>query len=919
MMKKVNPKRIRPGLLPLLLALVVGGLMASCRDGAQLRPVSLTCEYLTNPTTVGATAPRLSWINQPASEDLRGVTQSAWQIMVATSKENLLAGKADAWDSGQVQSAESHLLAYAGSPLRSGQTYWWKVRVWDGNGQPSRWSEPASWGMGLLDATEWKAQWIGAPWQGEEASQAYAAAPLFRKPFTLSGDVATAKAFVTGLGYFELYANGSKVGDDCLVPNFTNYTERPGLATARIPLDDNFRDYRVMYLAYDLTGMLKKGENAIGAIVGNGFYNSFIHWVCPFGSPRFLCQLEVEYTNGQRETIITDETWLARPSAIVQNDIYAGEVYDANQETPLWSEAGCPEAGWQNAVLRQAPRGRLTAHTAPTDKVIERLRPVSLTRLDNGSYEVDFGKEISGWISFKDIEGHKGDTLNVHYICESPLGIHKYVFKGEDKESHAPRFTWYVFSKAVISGIDNLEASQLSAETVSSDVPVTAEFSTSNSLFNQINTIWQQSQIDNMHGGIASDCPHRERSPYTGDGQVVCETVMHNFDAASFYQKWIRDMRDAQNIETGYVPNGAPWQPGCGGGVAWGAAMNIMPWQFYLQYGDLQILEDNYFAMKEQVRYMQTWLTPRGTMLSERSLPGRDKPFYWLNLGDWGPAYKIPSEELVHTFYLWYCADITARAAQALGNKEDAARYSELADRVNTAFHKAFYDAANKTYGDYGSNVFALVMGVPAGHKADVVETLRKEIVETYNGHLNTGIFATRYLFEVLAQNGMNDVAYEAMNKRDYPSFGHWIDQGATVTWEFWNGEGSRNHPMFGGGLVWFYRQLAGINIDENEPGYRHIIIRPVLSEKLEEVSYANQTPFGRVASDIVYRNNQLQFNVTIPVGSHATVHIPLVGSGKITEGTGSLAQAAHITDCGSADGYHTVKLPQGHYTFEVE
>jgi len=874
-------------------------------------PVSLTCEHMKNPPVVDIQSPRLSWINMVSSDGVRGESQRAYRICVFSSMAKLLKGKADVWDSGKRMSSDSYLIPYGGPRLQSGKDYWWRVMVWNRDGVASRWSSPAHWGMGLLSSGEWKAKWIGAPWSG--------AAPLIRKSFQLNGEVASAKAFVTGLGYFELYMNGKKVGNDCLVPNFTNYTSRAGLNHASITIDDKFRDYRVLYLAYDVTSMLKK-DNAVGAIVGNGFYDCGSHWVCPFGHPCFLCQIEITYKNGRKETVCSDESWRVKKSPIVMNGVYDGEIYDANKETAGWSTAACDDSQWEHASLATAPAGKLTANMSPTDKVMEVLHPVTMARQSDGSYLVDFGKEISGWIHFKDIEGRKGDTLDVKYICESPLGVQKYILKGGVKESYAPRFTWYVFRKAVIKGVDNLFSDELTAEAVNTEVRETAEFRTSNDLFNKINEIWQRSQMDNMHGCIASDCPHRERSPYTGDGQVSCVTVMHNFDASAFYQKWVRDMRDCQNTETGYVPNGAPWQPGCGGGVTFGAAMNIIPWEYYVHYGDKRMLEDNYFAMKEQVRYMLTWLTKDGTMFAKKTNVGSKDSNYWLNLGDWSPAFKLPSDELVHTFFLWRCADFTARAAKALKNDADCSYYTKIADDVKAAFNRKFYDAANKTYGDFGSNIFALYMGVPSDRYADVVNTEREEIMKKYNGHLNTAMFGTQFLFETLSANGLNEVAYEAMNKKDFPGYGNWIAQGATTTWEQWDGGNSRNHPMLGGGLTWFYRTLAGVRTDDAEPGYKHIIIKPVLSDKLDNVYYSNVTPYGKIVSSVKRADGAIVMDVVVPVGSHATVYLPSKDASKITESGKLLPNAKGvkvIKVSGSEESdYCVVNVQQGKYHF---
>ncbi|MDR2384218.1 MAG: glycoside hydrolase family 78 protein [Tannerella sp.] len=916
--------------LSLLTALIaVIGLSAQNRNNQKadlmaetgnIAPVGLTCEYLENPPVVDALRPRLSWINKPLVPHQRGQKQMAWQICVASSCEKLLAGEADLWDSGKQRSEQSVLVKYGGIPLRSAQDCWWRVRVWDNDDRPSAWSETATWSMGLLDPSEWKAKWIGAPWQGEEPREAlegrpHVPAPLLRKNFVLTKSVKSAKAFVTGLGYFEFYVNGEKVGDDALSPNQTNYGKRDGLDKTGIPIDDKFRAYRVLYLRYDITPMLKQGENVVGAITGNGFYNPVINWTKAYGSPRFIGQIYIMYEDGTQDTIISDETWQAHPSAITLNGIYAGEIYDAQKEIKNWASADCNTANWTFAALRKPPEGIMSAQMSLRDKIKERLSPVSVTALDNGVYEVDFGQEISGWIRLEDLAGTAGDTVEIKYISESPNnGVHKYVMKGVRGESHAPRFTWYVFRKVhVINYPGELTADRLTAEAVYSDIAKTGNFECSNNLFNRINHIWQRSLTDNLHGGIMSDCPHRERSAYTGDGQVACVTVMHNFEAAAFYTKWIRDISDAQNTETGYVPNGAPWQPGCGGGVAWGAAMNIMPWEFYLHYGDADLLSHNYDYMKQQLKYMLSWKTPEGTMLARA--PKDKESVYWMNLGEWCPPYGMPSDELVHTYFLWRCADLTASAAKVLAYTADEKEYRQLAQDVKKAFHQKFYNETKASYGDFGSNIFALKMGVPKHCREKVVETLREEI-NACNGHLNTGIFGTQLFFEILAENGLNDIAYTAMNKRDFPSFGHWIAQGATTTWEQWNGENSRNHPMFGGALTWFYRKVAGLNADEERPGYKHIIIRPMPPDSLSHASYTTRTPYGDASVSWQCSPQGFRLQAVVPTGTTATIHIPCSNTSRIKESGTPAGNAKGIIDRGWHDGYRQFEVVSGIYDF---
>jgi alpha-L-rhamnosidase len=921
----MKAKKIIPVLLLLYLPLVI-----SCKEQQSktyITPGKLTCEYLVNPAVIDVFKPRLSWVNT-AKPDVRSQYQTAYQIRVASSPELLDDDQPDIWNSEKVESGQSVLVEYAGKALESRKDYWWQVRVWDREGNVSDWSEQASWSMGLLKPDEWKAEWIGAPWQGEEPlpkpgsmrpggnrNPVPPPAPLLRKAFSINKDIASAKAYVTGLGYFELYVNGNKVSRDVLVPNLTLYGKRPGLENNYISLPDNFREYRVMYLAYDIKDMLIKGENVIGAILGNGFYNVNSRWTQSYGSPRFIGQIYITYTDGTEDIIISDQSWKASKGPIVMDQVYDGEHYDARLEQPGWCSAGFDDSNWAKVAIRKAPEGKMKAQMSPADRVMERLKPVKIELLGEGRYRVDFGQEISGWLHLLNVTGEAGHKINIKYICESPVGDNSYTMKGGGPESYAARFTWFVFREVEISNWPGeLMPEQLVAEAVYTNVETTGKFECSNSLFNQINKIWWRSQTDNMHGCIASDCPHRERAPYTGDGQVSCVTVMHNFDARAFYTKWIHDIIGAQNRETGYVPNGAPWQPGCGGGVAWGAAINIMPWEFYLHYGDSDILKDTYEGMKGYIRYMLTWTNDEGIMFSQAPDPAN--PNKWLNLGDWSPALEFPPDDMVHTFYLWRCADYTSKTATVLGYNEEAKEYADLAERTKKAFQKKFYNKEKGTYGPYGGNIFALKMGVPEEQYPRVIEALKSDIAAN-NGHLDTGIFGTQFFFEVLADNGLNELAYEAMNKKTEPSYGWWIEQGATTTWEQWDGQNSRNHPMFGGGLVWFYRVLAGMNIDPDEPGYRNIIFFPEPAGDLSFVSYSNETPYGQAS--ISWRRQEGSFNVDIdvPVGSTATIHIPAKTPDTVREQGKKISKKSGIELMGFRDGYAVYHVNSGKYSFE--
>lgn len=906
---------------------IFSAIFLSTNSFAKIKPTKLTCEYLQNPLVVDELQPRLAWINI-ADEGERGQTQTAYQIRVASSIEKL--NEADFWDSGKIESDHSNRVEYAGKKLNSRDECWWQVRVWDINGEVSDWSEVGFWRMGLLNELDWKAKWIGAPWQGEETlpkpnnpnaelpEQLPPPAPLLRKSFNLEKEIESAVVFVTGLGYFELYLNGEKVGDDVLVPNQTNYGKRPDLINQNIPLPDDFREYKVMYLAYDVKNQLQKGKNAIGGILGNGFYNPAKYWALGYGTPRFLAQLHVRYADGSEEIIVSDESWKAAKSPILMDMVYYGEHYDARLEQPGWCTPDFDDSQWQNAAPRNAPEGKFVAHTAHPDKVVERLKPIRIEKMYNGNYKVDFGVEISGWVKLENIEGPAGHKIEIKYLGNLYSGDNSYIFNGKGQTDYAARFNWFVFREVeIVNWPGVLHPEQITAEVVNTKVEESAIFETSNSLFNEVNKIWKRSQTDNMHGGVASDCPHRERSAYTGDGQVACVTVMHNFDSKNFYQKWIHDIIGAQVVETGYVPNGAPWQPGCGGGVAWGAAISIMPWEFYLHYGSKDILEDAYPAMKEYIRYMKSWVDDDGIMLSERT--GKDgKVLKWFNLGEWVTPDELPADDLVHTFYFWRCADLTAKTAKALGNMEEAKQFSELATRTKNAFHQRFYNAQKGSYGTAGSNIFALKMGIPESQHKKVGAAL-KDNIKSNNGHLDTGIFGTQFFFEVLSENGMHELAYEAMNKKDEPGYGRWLELGATTTWEKWNTDGSHNHPMFGGGLVWLYRKLGGMQADENEPGYKHIIFKPQLIDDVSFVKYFNETAYGEAGIFWQKSEDEFTMEIRVPVGSHATVYVPVIQNQNVKESGKLIPSSKTVNQIGEADGHKIYKVLSGTYRFAVK
>lgn len=895
-----------------LLAMIV------CSASAELTPTRLRCEYRETPIGMDEPVPRLEWINAAEAGE-RGQRQTAWRVQVATEKETLESAQG-VWDSGKVASPESTQIVYAGPPLRPLLRYWWRVRTWDRDGRASAWSEATFFETGKL-GQPWQAKWIGAPWQQEDGKNDADAAPLLRTEFGLPQNIVRARAYVTGLGYFELYLNGQKVGEDVLIPAQTDYGKREAIRVGH-PIDPVFSGHRVFYLTYDVTSLLKPGANAAGAMLGNGWYNRHDgrEGDLGFGAPRFLMEIHVWLADGTERVIVSDEMWKASKGPVVFNQIYGGEHYDARLEQAGWCMAGFNEHAWPSAVLRKAPGGLLQAQPAPADRVMEVIKPTKIEKLGEGHYRLSFPEEIAGWLRFH-VKGPAGQTVNVRWIAQDTNdkqdynGKNSYTLKGGAVETYAPHFTWFVFKDVeVIGWPGDLTPDCVQAEAVYTGVENTGLFTCSNALFEKIDRLYWRSQTDNLHGALSSDCPHRERLGYTGDGQASCVTAIHHFDLAAFYTKWVQDYFDAQHPVSGYVPDTAPFEGG-GGGPAWGAACILVPWQVYLHYGDRRILEKHYDGMKHFLAWLYSQVGADGTLFCK--LPN-GKDTFWLNLGDWcAPDKKQPPRDLVHTFYLWRCTDFMVRIATALGKEGDACTYRVLADRTVSAFHAKFYDEQKGSYGPVGGNVFALVMGVPPQRLARVRQALATDLAAN-GGHLDTGIFGTGFLFETLCDNGLNEEVYRMMSQRTQPGFGWWIEQGWTTSSEYWEGNGSRNHPMFGGGLVWYYRRLAGLDVDERAAGYRRLVVHPRPVGDATRAAYATRTPYGEASVAWTKTDGAFMLKVVVPVGSTARVLIPAATAEGVTESGKPLARADGITGVGPVSGDLAFDAASGSYVFTV-
>lgn len=881
-------------------------------------PVELFCEYCVDPVGLQVSRPRFSWkLTHPE----RGRMQSAYQILVASSEDNLAKDFGDMWDSGKVDSNQSVNVEYAGKPLESGKIYYWKVRWWDDKGQASSWSRTAKFEMGLLKPEDWRAKWIGG-------------GNLLRKEFILDGKVKRARAYVSGLGYYELKINGCRIGDRKLDPGWTDYEKI------------------VLYAVYDVTCYLKEGRNVVGLMLGNGRYNVKPHRRKPpspapahkhYGEPRAILQMMIEFYDGRQELIVTDESWKASKGPIIDDDIYDGEVYDARLEKDGWDLPGYDDSSWENVKLVEPPGGTLISQAAfPPIRAVKTLQPANISNPKPGVYVVDFGQNFTGWVRLY-VYGPRGAEVKLRYAeLLNPNGTintapnvgakaaDTYILRGNGVEIYEPRFTYHGFRYVEVTGYPGvLSINNIEGVVVHTDVEPTGGFSCSNQLINSIhrNVLW--GQVSNLMS-IPTDCPQRdERMGWMGDAQLSAEEAIYNFNMVNFYAKWLRDIKAAQ-IEDGSVPDVVPpyWSlyPA---DPAWGTACVIIPWYLYLYYGDKRILEENYDVMKRWVDFLTS--------------KAEDYILKFSKYGDWCPPGQIVSlntpGEIVSTLCYYEDALLLSRIACVLGKNDDAKKYAELAEKIKDAFNKKYlrgdYYAVSEAAGySQTANAIPLYFDiVPSDKREGVLKRLLNDVMVARDYHLNTGIVGTRYFFDALTKCGYADVAYRVAAQTTYPSWGYMIREGATTIWERWeyltgSGMNSHNHIMFGSVDAWFYKALAGINADPSRPGFEKVIIKPHIVGDLTHVSASLKTIRGLIASSWWREKDSLTLEVNIPVNSVGEVYVPVIGAWNpvVKEGEtivwrdGELVQKVQGVTSARREGDHIVfNVGSGKYVFRVE
>jgi alpha-L-rhamnosidase len=881
-----------------------------------IRVVNLLCEYTENPLAVESQSPLLIW---QLLSDKRAESQSAYRIIVSTRLSLLKEDRGDYWDSGKILSAES-IVKYQGKQLTSGMQLYWKVMVWNGNDIPSDWSNVAIWTMGLLEPSDWKAKWIGQSEDQYPDSAITFPAPYFRKEFTVAKTIKKATVYICGLGFYELYFNGEKIGDQVLAPAVTNYDVR-SLKNLLYHYDDQSTQ-RVLYNVFDVTRKLKTQNNAIGVILGNGWYNQrerIVEGYMWYDVPKMILQLEIEYEDGTKETVASDNSWKTATGPLLKNAIFTGEIYDARLESDSWNKDFYNDEKWMPALQVRPPAGNLRSQTVPFNKIMRTVN-TNFEKTNDSLYTFTLPETVSGWSAIS-VKGTRGDTVKLRFISEEGLDYRQtdtYILKGGGVETWEPKFTWHTFKKIEIEakGVEISERS-ITVKSIYTDVDNTSSFECSNDLFNRINQACVRTMHTNFKGIISSD-PHRERLAYTGDGQVITESLLYSFDMSCFLKKFIDDMEDARNKNTGYVPHTAPFGGG-GGGPAWGSAFVIVPWAYFCHYGDTAVLREHYNGMKQWIEYLKTRTDERGIIV-------REEPNGWC-LGDWSTPYnilEIPAE-LVNTAFYYHVTCTMAEVAKVLNKSADETDLMNLARTVKENFNLTFYDSATHHYwkGKQGADVFALAFGLVPEDKYEKVFAAMLDHLDSIDYHFDTGIFGTPLTLKVLTENGKADIAYKLMNQRDFPGYGYLMDDKNSTLWETWDGGGDdpngsgHCHPMFGSVVAWFYNSLAGIKPDKSHLGMKHFYIEPTPVPDLKYCKASYNTLYGKISSDWkIDKDGNFNLKIDVPVNTSATIIFPKWGSGFILESGTPVSEVDNIVI--NKNNPSRIEILSGSYNFIV-
>jgi alpha-L-rhamnosidase len=846
---------------------------------------NLQCEMLNNSEGIDVVQPRLSW---QIKSDVNDVKQTAYQIMVASTLENLNANKADLWDSEKVTSNESVNIIYKGKKLVDRQNAFWKVTVFTNKGEIKS-ASTAHFSIGILTYADWKStRWIGYEKLSKDDSVSQysrLSARYLRKEINLKKQVKSAKVYIMGMGLYELYINGNKIGDQVLAPVPTDYTKN------------------VKYNVFDVTSQLKEGKNMLGTILGNGRFFAMRQDYKPykiksFGFPKMALQLFVEYTDGTKDIIRTDDTWkLTTDGPILSNNEYDGEEYDARKEMKGWNTTNFDDKSWVNTRYVQEPGGFYEAQMTPNMKIMGEVKPISIKATPKGTYILDMGQNMVGWLQLK-VKGKSGDQITMKFAeslqKDGSLYIANlrdakttdvYTLKGEGEEIWEPRFIFHGFRFVEISGFPTKPTlDNFIGKVVYDDIKTTGTFESSDATMNQIfkNAWWG---ISGNYKGMPIDCPQRnERQPWLGDRTTGAYGESFLFDNQTLYAKWLDDIKYSQTQDGG-LPDVAPafWRY-YGDNVTWPGTYITVGDMLYQQFGDAEVIKKQYPSMKKWMVYMEENYLQNDLM---------DKDKY----GDWcvppeslelirskDPA-RLTDGQLLSSAFYYQLLGIMKKFAKIANSDADIAHYDDLTVRIKKAFNAKYLNTATNSYSNntVTANVLPLAFGmVPENLIEKVFQNMVHEVEVTKNGHISTGVIGTQFLMRTLTNFGRGDLAYKLASNKTYPSWGFMVENGATTIWELWNGNtadpsmNSQNHVMLLGDLlIWYYENMAGIKSNPETPGFKQIIMKPDFNAGLTFVNASYESIYGLIKSDWKKTKNTLEWEITIPANSSALVYLP--------------------------------------------
>ena len=876
----------------------------------QIKVTGLRCEYRTDPLSVDIEKPRLSWIIESKE---RGVTQTAFELLVASSMELLDQDRGDLWESGKVASDQSIQIVYDGKALRSRTTCYWKVRMWDNHGYASAYSRPSMWRMGLLSRSDWKAHWIGL---NGDTSRDLRPSPYVRKEFNLNKPIHSAQVYVTARGMFVASLNGRRVGNDVLSPEWTDYRKR------------------IQYMTYDVTNQVKEGKNCLGVTIGDGWYRGYVG----FGKlpnnygdqTSALLQLHLEFVDGTEQIVCSDASWKGAFGPLSNSDLLMGERYDARLEAKGWNTPGFDDNKWQAVQVMPETQAQLVALPTEPVRVTHILKPKKVTEPKKGIYVFDLGQNIAGFCLLK-VRGPGGTEVTLrHAEVLNPDGTiytqnlrrakatDVYILEGGREEVFEPQFTFHGFRYVEVTGYPGkprLDA--IRGCVVSTDLPSAGSFTCSDRIVNQLqsNILW--SQRGNFIS-VPTDCPQRdERLGWMGDAQIFVRTASFNTDVSSFMTKWMNDVEDAQSPQ-GAFKDTSPYIQGNGtdGAPGWGDAGVIVPWYVYRCYGDTRIIERHYEAMNRWMKYM----ADSNADHIRNKLRNND-------YGDWLSIDAETPKDLLATAFWAYDAKLMSDMAEAIGRSDDQQTYLDLFNVIKGAFQKKYIAADGHVFGETQTGyVLGLAFDLMPDNLRERAAQLLADDIKKRNGHLSTGFIGVKYLNPVLSENGYLDVAYQLLFNKTFPSWGYPILNGATTIWERWDGwtkekgfqdagMNSFNHYSMGSVGEWLYRYVGGIDLHPDAVAYKKMIIHPRPNRGLKFANAEYLSIYGLIKSGWKMTARRINLEMVIPANTTAIVYVPTSDPKSVRE-SGS-TKASEVKFLREEAGCAVFEIGSGTYKFE--